>query len=58
MDIRRIEKLALTDEEKQMILGENSRRLYFSQSDELGGLTEAFEIIGHWLIDISRRYLS
>ena len=37
MDIRRIEKLALTDEEKQMILGENSRRLYFNQNDEPGG---------------------
>jgi predicted TIM-barrel fold metal-dependent hydrolase len=39
-DIRRIESLALTDEEKRMILGENSRRLYFNQSDEPGGLTE------------------
>lgn len=29
-DIRRIGSLALTDEEKQMILGENSRRLYFN----------------------------
>ena len=39
-DIRRIESLALTDEEKRMILGENSQRLYFNQSDEPGGLTE------------------
>ena len=39
-DIRRIQSLSLTDEEKRLILGENSQRLYFSQNSVPGGVTE------------------